>query len=147
MLKYFFINHRLNLASLRNHLWPEGTLESWPSSGRSWRPCAGCCSRTWPCSCPRSRYRCCGLEIGTFNHIFTTPRIAFFNKIKKISNYSTLCVIHSVVMFCTAFLACSTGRWADTAATVQPSAVLGCMQITKTISHRTSVSREMVDSV
>ena len=33
----------------------------------------------------------------------------------------TLCVIPLVVIFCGAFLTCSTGRWADTAATVQPN--------------------------
>ena len=34
---------------------------------------------------------------------------------------STLCVIHSVVIFCRACLICSTGCWADTAPTVQPN--------------------------
>ena len=33
----------------------------------------------------------------------------------------TLCGVWSVVIFCQAFFKCSTGRWADTAATVQPN--------------------------
>ena len=44
-------------------------------------------------------------------------------------------------------MTCSTGCWAETAATGQPSAVFGHPQITKAISHRTKVSREMADSV
>ena len=34
---------------------------------------------------------------------------------------SALCIVPSVAMFCKAFLTCSAGRWADTAATVQPN--------------------------
>ena len=45
----------------------------------------------------------------------------------------TQCCVYSVLIFCGAFLTCSTGRWADTAATVQPN---GNRNFRKKTKHR-----------
>ena len=63
-------------------------------------------------------------QISKYGDWFTHDRTArakiFIRDHSKIKE-STLCFVPSVAMFCKAFLTCSTGCLADTAASVQPN--------------------------
>ena len=66
----------------------------------------------------RERLRANFLVDGTGRlHVPVVPE--FKGEASSLTN--SMCGVHSVVIFCRACSTCSTGRWADTAATVQPN--------------------------